>query len=382
MKNTCVIFLLLFFIINVNCGTDPIKNSFEQIDLFEKGDLYHNYRIPSIIVTPRGTILAFCEGRSKDSDAGDIDLVLKRSFDNGAAWGPLQVVWDDGGNTCGNPCPVVDRETGTIWLLLTHNYGQDTQQQIEAGSGIGTRTFWVTKSTDEGTTWSKPVNISETTRKSDWTFCGTGPGIGIQLANGRLIIPCYHKLSGAPASEPIWPCHVIYSDDHGATWKLGGIVADHGDESTIVELADGTLLLNMRDDTGRHMRAISTSTDGGFTWSKTFSDDELIEPECQGSLIRFTDKIHNDRNRILFSNPASRTKREKMTVRLSYDECMTWPVSKQLTSDLSAYSCLAILKNGAIACLYERGKNSYNEYITLARFNLEWLTDGSDSLVK
>src|SRR5437870_13252709 len=133
-----------------------------EMDLFVTGrDGYHTYRIPSLLVTPKGTLLAFCEGRKHGrGDSGDIDLVLKRSHDRGATWQPLQIIADDGPNTVGNPCPVVDRSTGTIWLPITRNLGQDTERQIEAGTGVGTRTVAILKSTDGGATWSKPLDIT------------------------------------------------------------------------------------------------------------------------------------------------------------------------------------------------------------------------------
>src|SRR5215510_7526783 len=129
-----------------------------QTPVFVSGqEGYHTYRIPSLLVTKKGTLLAFCEGRKRGrGDAGDIDLLLKRSFDGGKTWAKMQPIWDDGKNTCGNPCPVVDAKTGTIWLLLTHNLGTDTQRMIEAGTSKGTRTVWVCKSDDDGATWTKP----------------------------------------------------------------------------------------------------------------------------------------------------------------------------------------------------------------------------------
>src|SRR5262249_30310020 len=154
---------------------------------------YHTFRIPALLVTPGGTILAFCEGRKKGrGDSGDIDVVLKRSTDGGKTWKALQVIADDGGNTVGNPCPVVERSTGTIWLLLTHNLGKDNERTIRDGSSKGTRRVWVMKSTDEGATWSKPADITNAVKKKTWTWYATGPGVGIQLTSGRLVIPCDH----------------------------------------------------------------------------------------------------------------------------------------------------------------------------------------------
>ena len=151
-----------------------------QTDLFisGRGD-YDTYRIPSIVVTPNGTLLAFCEGRKHgSSDTGDIDILLRRSEDLGETWGPIQVIWDDGPNTCGNPCPVIERNSGTVWLLLTHNLGEDREREIWAGTSRGTRTVWRTKSTDDGATWSAPVEITERRKFQIGRGMRQGRGLG------------------------------------------------------------------------------------------------------------------------------------------------------------------------------------------------------------
>ena len=296
--------------------------SFEQIEIFVSGtEGYHTFRIPALITTQAGTLLAFCEGRKGGrGDSGDIDLVLKRSFDGGKTWGPLQLVADDGKNTMGNPCPVVDRETGTIWLPLTRNLGEDHEGKILSQESKESRTVWMSNSTDDGATWSQPIEITETTKEPDWTWYATGPGNGIQLASGRLLIPCDYAL---PVSKT-WRSHVIFSDDGGKTWELGGTIGDHVNECQVVEREDGSLLLNMRSYNKKNRRAISTSTDGGITWSEIAHDEALVEPVCQASFIRYTKAANGGKNRVLFSNPAD-AERVKMTVRLSYDEGATWP---------------------------------------------------------
>lgn len=325
---------------------------------------YHTYRIPSLIVTPKGTLLAFCEGRKKSTnDTGDIDLVLKRSLDGGKSWQPMQVVWDDGDNTCGNPCPVIDHKTGTIWLLLTHNLGSDTEARIVDGASKGSRTAWVCKSTDDGATWSKPIEITKDVKKPDWTWYATGPGVGIQLRSGRLLIPCDNKVAGAKGRQS----HVIYSDDSGATWKLGGVVGPNCNECQAVQVNDGRVMLNMRSYRANNRRLIAISKDGGETFSEPVEDAALIEPVCQASVLRYP------KGGLLFSNPASK-KREKMTVRLSTDEGESWSAGKELHAGPAAYSCLAVLGGGQIGCLYECGEKGAYETITLARFSLEWLS--------
>lgn len=329
---------------------------------------YHTYRIPSLIVSAKGTLLAFCEGRKKGtSDAGDIDLVLRRSTDGGKSWLPMQVVWDDGGNTCGNPCPVVERQSGILWLLLTHNLGEDKESAIVDGKSKGSRTVWISKSSDDGVTWDKPVEITKGLKQPDWTWYATGPGVGIQTKSGRLVIPCDNKVLGSKARQS----HVIYSDDQGATWKLGGVVGPNCNESQIAELPDGTLVLNMRTYEANKLRLIAKSTDGGLTFSKPMEDKTLIEPVCQASLLRYP----GDEPLLLFSNPAS-TRREKLTVRLSRDGGTSWPAARLLHAGPAAYSCLTVLPDKNIGCLYERGQKSPYEEITLARFPFAWLEAG------
>jgi sialidase-1 len=353
-------------------GDDP-----RHTDVFVSGrEGYHTFRIPSALVTPKGTVLAFCEGRKGGrSDAGDIDLLLRRSADGGATWGPLQVVWDDEADTCGNPCPVVDRSTGTIWLLLTHNLGRDAERDIIDGKSRGSRTVWVSRSDDDGATWAKPEEITASVKSPDWTWFATGPGVGIQTKDGRLVVPCDSVTLGGKKAHSF----VIFSDDHGRSWKVGGTASDRHNECQVAELADGTLLLNMRNHSSpQRRRGTALSKDGGLTWSEVRFDEELVEPVCQASLLRHTLQPAHRKNRLLFSNPGDEKARTRMTVRMSGDEGQTWPVSKVLHEGPAAYSCLAVLPDLSIGCLYERGEKSAYETITFARFSLGWLTDGAD----
>jgi sialidase-1 len=336
---------------------------------------YHTYRIPSVIVTKDGSLLAFAEGRKKStSDTGDIDLVWRRSTDGGATWSEMKVLWDDEGNTCGNPCPVVDQATGTIWLLLTWNDGQINEARIQAGFGTDARRVFVCHSKDDGQTWTTPENITEQTKDKSWSWYATGPGNGIQLTQGehkgRLVIPCDHKIP-APGEAKSYS-HVIYSDDHGQSWQLGGKTAEHCNECEVVELTNGDLLLCMRShDRNVKRRWLSTSTDGGDTWSTPVQSDTLIEPICQASLRRCRWPTKSEPGVLLFSNPASTSQRAKLTIRASYDDGKSWPVAKELYSGGSAYSCLTVLPNGAIGCLYE--KDGYKR-IVFAKLSLDWLT--------
>ena len=350
----------------------PAPVGMQQTKIFLSGEGgYHTYRIPALPVTAKGTMLAFCEGRknSKD-DAGDIDLLLRRSFDGGHTWGPVQTVVDDGEKTCGNPCPILDRNTGRIVLLMNENGRDETEGKILRGL-VTPQTVWVLSSEDDGATWSAPVEISEQVRKPGWRWYATGPCHGIQLKDGRLVAPCDYAVG--PEPEDIHS-HVIFSDDGGAHWQLGGVLDGRTDESTVVELADGSLYINMRSWRGKHCRAYAISRDRGVTWSPVADDEALVEPRCQGSVLRFSTEADGGRNRLLFSNPASE-RRENMTVRLSYDEGRSWPVAKSLWSGPSAYSDLAVTGNGKIACFFECGEKHPYETITLALFSLDWLTE-------
>lgn len=341
---------------------------------------YHTFRIPAIVTSPKGTLLAFCEGRKGGGgDSGDIDLVLKRSADGGKTWSELLVVADHEDNTIGNPCPVVDRSTGRIWLPLTWNLGSDREGQIMAGESADVRRVYITYSDDDGLTWAPIREISATTRRDHWRWYATGPGRGIQLVRGeyagRLVIPANHSDHSDPDKHP-YRSHVVFSDDHGGTWQLGGVLDEKTNESTVVELADGRLLGNVRSYHGEHRRAIATSADGGRTWSDVTLDETLIEPVCQANVLRYTFPERDGKSRILFSNPAS-TGRQMMTVRISYDEGQTWPVAKLVCAGSAAYSCMTVLADASIGLLYERDGS---RTITFARFDLPWLTDGQDKL--
>jgi sialidase-1 len=280
----------------------------------------------------------------------------------------LQVLADDGPNTMGNPCPVQDRDTSTIWLPLTRNLGEDNEAAIKKRTAKGTREVWMMKSDDDGVTWSKPVEITAAVKPADWTWYATGPGCGIQLKSGRLLIPCDHAI----AETGLYRSHVFYSDDHGQTWKPGGVIGDRVNECQVVELADGSLLMNLRSYAGRRCRAVSTSRDGGLTWTPAADEPALVEPTCQAALIRLAGPRDAARGILAFSNPAS-PRRERMTVRLSEDEGKTWPAARLVWAGPAAYSALAALPDGRVACLYERGEKSAYEKITFARMTLDWL---------
>lgn len=342
-----------------------------QTEIFRAGEGgYHTYRIPALVVSAKGTLLAFCEGRhGSASDAGDIDVLLRRSFDGGRSWTPVQTVVDMGEDTIGNPAPVVDRRTGTILLLLTSNPGRVTERMIVNGEYPAGRSVWLTRSADDGATWSAPVDITAQTRRPEWTWYATGPGNGIQLRNGRLLVPCDHIRRDNREMHS----HVIYSDDGGQAWTIGGVAEAKTNESAAAESRDGSVVLNMRSYHDRNRRAVQRSADGGVTWSPLVLDEALIEPVSQASLVGGARPGRKPDGTMLFANPAS-TKRERMTVRLSADDARSWSASRVIHEGPSAYSSLAVLRDGAIGLLYERGERGAYERITFARFDRKWLT--------
>lgn len=296
---------------------------------------------------------------------------MKRSLDGGKTWSSLQLLVNDAGNTCGNPAPVVDRDTGIVWLLFTKNRGDIAEPDIMRGHG--TRDVWVMSSADSGVSWSAPVEISDSVRKEGWRWYATGPCHGMQSSDGWLVIPCDHSTSPEQAD---YFSHIIASRDHGKTWEaLGVIPGGFTNECSIVELSDGRWMLSMRNYFGVHRRAISYSSDNGKTWSKPRIEDNLPDPVCQASVLEY--KPGGDaQGGILFSNPAS-DKRERMTLRLSRDDADSWSASRVLHSGPSAYSDLVNLPDGLIGCLYERGEENPYETITFARVNLAWLNQGN-----
>lgn len=371
MRRRAALGLLASLLLGV--GSTAAARDLTQGDVFVSGEGgYHTYRIPSVIATPSGALLAFAEARKGGAgDAGDIDLVSRRSEDGGRTWGAMTLVGDNGPNTFGNPCPVVDRDTGTIWLLTTHNRGTDHERDILAGTSAGTRTVWVLKSLDDGRTWSRPEEITASAKRPEWTWYATGPGVGIQLRSGRLLIPANHAVAATQAHRS----HVLYSDDHGATWRIGGISVDGTNESQAVELADGRVMLNMRNHPPKapNRRLVAVSTDGGLSLAPPKGDEALPEPPAQASVLRYSTSASGGRNRLLFTNPSGRG-RERMTIRMSEDEGETWPIWRVLHEGPAAYSCLVVLSDGTIGVLYERGQRSAYERITFARLDLAWLT--------
>lgn len=337
---------------------------------------YHTYRIPALTRTTNHTLLAFCEGRKAGaSDSGDIDVLWRRSTDGGRTWSDSAVLWSPASHTGGNPAPVVDQVTGTIWLLLTWNHGEDREPAIIAGTSKDTRRVYVSSSNDDGVSWSPPQEITSAVKSTNWTWYATGPGAGIQMERGpcagRLVIPCDHIEAGTKR----YLSHVIYSDDHGRTWQRGGTTPQaQVNECQVVEIPEGRLLLNMRNyDRTQPNRQVAFSDDGGVTWRNQRFDSTLIEPICHASLRGGAWSDDGMHRVLFFSNPASTAKRERLTLRRSDDSGATWSRQRVLHAGPAAYSDLVMLDANHVACLYEAGEAGPYERLVFERIAIHSL---------
>ncbi len=367
-------------------------------DLFIAGkDHFGSYRIPSIISTSKGALLAFAEARKKLSDHAENKIVLKRSFDGGETWSGLQVIANAGRNSLNNPLAVKDSGKGRI-LLMYQQYPLTRQDEVKApglwkshadqlfppniheaaaqegyeGDRI-CRTLMIS-SEDDGETWTPPTDLTRSVKrpKKVSSYAG-GPGIGIQIKNedhkGRIIMP----FSQGPWSD--MKVYAVYSDDHGATWKRGktapGRLKGYPNEVQMVELSDGRIMLNARSFRGSSLRMTAISRDGGESWSELRYDEALPDPGCQGSILRLAFPGPDHQSMILFSNPAHHRKRINGTIRLSQDEGKTWKWSKRIYRGSFAYSCLVKLTNNEFGILFER--DDYAK-ISYAKLNIKWIT--------
>jgi len=352
----------------------------ETVELFEAGrDGYHECRIPGIIVTAKNSILAYCEARKQGSDWGAIDILMRRSTDGGKTWSaparvaelpagakrspvaPKKAPSSEAAITLNNPLAIADRD-GSVHFLYCVEYG---------------RCFY-RRSDDDGVTFSPAVEITdafEPLRTTfDWRTVATGPGHGIQLKSGRLLVPVWISKGAGGNGHGDSRVSTIYSDDRGETWKAGEIVPDltppgSPNESAVVELSDGRMMINMRHASEPHYRAVSVSPTGIDQWAAPHFDKQLPEPVCMASLARLDD------GRILFSNPFVKSGRERknVTVRISDDNGATWRASRDLEPGPSAYSDLAVGADNVMYCFFERGEKRPYERLTFARFGLEWL---------
>ena len=377
--------LLLTLIASI-ASAEPLL---EKVDVFPANmNGIARYRIPGIVVTPKGTVLAYSEARrNSSSDWGEIEIHLRRSTDGGKTWEAGRHIAHhgtrmegnphkkkDGGEkeqTVNNPVAIVDRDTGAIEFLYCINYAR----------------CYAMRSTDDGLTWSTPVDVTATfepfRKHYDWKVIATGPGHGIQLKSGRLVVPIWLAY-GKEGDHAPSAAATIYSDDHGKTWIAGDLaVPNEGEfgnpnETMLAELSDGRVMLVTRSVSKPNRKIITLSPNGAKGWSKPTFHDQLWEPICMASITAHPSQSGT----LVYSNPhtlklnadgketpAGRGKRENISIKLSRDDGKTWPVSKTLDAGPSAYSDLAVLTDGTVLCLWET-KND----IQCARFNLEWIT--------
>ncbi|MFC7814470.1 exo-alpha-sialidase [Streptomyces sp. NPDC057367] len=367
---------------------------FEQRVLFradqDRGG-YACFRIPAMVRTTEGTLLAFAEGRVLDcGDAGDIDIVVKRSTDGGRTWGPLQVVNEGGGDTHGNPAPVVDRATGRVLLLETYNAGRTDGGNCAVPCA---RTPHLQYSDDDGRTWSAPRDLSDQILPPGWnSWYATGPVHGVQLTGGshagRLVIGVNAETwdDGRVTANH---AALVVSDDGGEHWKAGatdtwpvaadGTFRQKPSELTLAERADGSLLVSGREENGTDLghRTQAVSRDGGDSFAAPFRAlPDLYTPQVQGAVLRLGD-------RLLLSAPADPDRRRTMTVRSSYDGGATWDSVDRgtvVTRDWSGYSDMAAVDDdGTVGLLYEAGPVDARDEIRFARFTEDWLQPRRDA---
>lgn len=329
----------------------------------------HTYRIPGLATTPAGTLIAVydCRYRGSGDLPGDLDVGMSRSTDGGRSWEPMRIIMDMGRDPdwrfdgIGDPCVLVDRVTGTIWVAATWSHGNRSWN----GSGPGLRPeetgqLMLVRSEDDGLTWSQPVNITQQVKDPAWRFVLAAPGNGLTLRDGTLVFPAQYRSAddGPHAGKPF--ATLIYSADRGQTWQIGTGAKVDTTENQIVELDDGALMINCRDNRGGS-RAVYLTRDLGRTWERHPSSRwALPEPVCMASLIRI-DRAP-DGAVLLFSNPATRAGRRHMTICASTDQGRTWPTAHHLLYDQRpgfGYSCLTRIDRDHVGVLYEGTRELY-----------------------
>jgi len=354
-------------------GAAPVRGQplLQQTDVFASGtEGYAGYRIPAIETAPDGTLLAFAEARKHNLgdpgyDDNDIDLVCRRSTDAGATWSPMKIIEDPGDRwSAANPATLVDRQKKRIWLFyLRCKPGRNTST---ARPGTDDSQILARTSDNNGASWSEPIDLTGVTRDladPKWRCSVVGPGGGIETRDGRLVIPVW-------MFEP-YGVFAVFSTDHGGTWQRGQRVpVISGDECQLVELHDGRLMIDIRQQSGPH-RWLSTSSDGGQTWSPA-RPGEKVTPVCC-AIERHPAPVGGEGGDwILWTGPKG-SDRANLVVRISRDEGLTFPRERAVAPGLAAYSDLAVLRDGTVGVLWERGAEQGYQFITFTRFNREWL---------
>ncbi len=364
----------------ISSCTGTIQEDNTPKELFSAGvaDVVE-YRIPSLICTPTGTLIAMVDARvdRKGDIPNNVDLAIRRSKDGGKTWGEVQIIVDYGQPEgydipwgAADAAMAYDTETSTLWALYTMGQGVGIAQS-QPGLDGHTCQIHAIYSKDEGKTWSEPTDISPDCKAPDMKFFGTAPGVGIQTSDGSLVFCIYSTQD----STNIMTASIIVSDDHGKSWERTNAWGDgitSVTETQIVELPGGIWMVNSRNHYGEQRRLISTSIDRGSTWSAISHDEELPCPTCMASLISIPHPDKKGKKLLVFANPASEKGRKNGVVRVSDDNGQSWKWSKQVEPERYAYSCLTQLKDGSIGLLYEAGESK----LFYQNLTLEYLTDG------
>jgi len=345
------------------------QNETAPTDVFVNGkDGYPQYRIPALLYTQKGTLLAFSEGRASISDHAANDIVLKRSTDNGKTWLPLQVVAEDGDNCLNNPEVVQVEPSGRILMVFQIYPAGLHESGVKPGvSGNQTCRAWITHSDDDGKTWSKKREITSQVKRPNYaTSIASGPGNGIQLKfgqhKGRIIMP----FNQGPVNR--WKTYAAYSDDLGESWAYGEVAFEQdaglGNEVQMVELSDGSVMLNARIQGGKKCRKIGISKDGGQNWTGLVEEPQLPDPVCQAAIIRMNSSERVPAP-IVFLNPAAENDRVNGVLRVSYDDATTWSLYKLVYTGSFAYSHLADMGNNQVGMLFERDDYSKISFLVM-----------------
>jgi sialidase-1 len=340
---------------------DRNKNTFYLGSTVRKhgDDQVNTYRIPGIATTNSGALISVYDIRYLNSRdlPGHVDVGMSKSVDGGKTWEAMKIIMDMGepheNNGVGDPAVLFDPATNTIFVVALWSKGN----RSIAGSKPGllpdeTGQLVLVKSNDDGLTWSKPVSITEQVKKPKWNLFFNGPGTGSVMADGTLVFAAqYWDENKLPHGT------IIYSKDHGQTWKAGVGAKDNTTESAVVETEPGKLMLNMRDNAGRY-RSVATTTDFGQTWTthKT-SGNTLADPVCMGSLIKVKVRVKGQLKEVLFfSNVNSSKDRKDLTVKASLDLGETWLAANQLLVDERpsfGYSALTLIDENTLGLIYE-----------------------------
>ena len=322
-------------------------------------------RIPGLATTPRGTLIGVYDLRYRDGGdlPGDIDVGMSRSTDGGRTWEPTRVIMDMGRaakwryDGIGDPAVLVDRNTGTIWVAATWSHGN--RSWVGSGPGMKpheTGQLMLVRSDDDGVTWSKPINITEQIKNPEWCFILQGPGKGITMADGTIVFSAQYQ--DPPAKRRLPHSTIIFSKDHGKTWRVGTGAFDDTTEAQVAEIEPGVLMLNCRYNR-QSRRVVMITRDMGRTWATHPTNREaLIEPRaCMASLISIDgERTGKPGPRLLFSNPNSLSGRNHITIKSSNDRGLTWPADSQLILDewgSAGYSCLSMIDDETVGILYE-----------------------------